>query len=225
MKGKAWVAGEIIEIGEARVSATDHGLLYGDGLFEGIRILHGGVFRLERHLDRLEHGARVLDLDLPAPRDEIRQIVLSTARAFGEREAYARLLVTRGEGALGIDPLTCPQANLVCMVTNVTLYPAAKLESGIDLVTSSWRRPQPDMLDPRVKSLNYLNNVMAKLEAKRAGADEALLLNAEGKVAEAAVANVFALRGEVLLTPPGIDGALEGITRESGQRHHRESHP
>lgn len=215
MNGKAWVDGEIVEIHEARVSATDHGLLYGDGVFEGMRIVHGGVFRLDRHLERLEHGARMLDLALPATRAEIRQVVLATARAFGKSEAYVRLLVTRGEGALGVDPSTCPHARLICLVTNVTLYADEQLARGIDLVTSSWRRPQSDMLDPRVKSLNYLNNAMAKLEAKRAGADEGLLLNRAGNVAEATVANVFAVRGGVLLTPPGVDGALEGITRAS----------
>ena len=215
MRGKAWVGGEILEISEATVPATDHGLLYGDGVFEGIRIVHGGLFRLDRHLDRLEHGARVLDLRLPESRARIREIVLETARAFGEPEAYVRLLVTRGEGAMGVDPQSCPRARIVCLATSIALYPEAKLASGIDLVTSSWRRPQPDMLDPRVKSLNYLNSAMAKLEAKRAGADEALLLNAAGNVAEAAVANLFALRDDVLLTPPGVDGALEGITRAS----------
>lgn len=215
MRGKAWLDDAIVELDQARVPAIDHGLLYGDGVFEGMRIVYGGVFRLDRHLERLEHGARVLDLALPESRARLREIVLETARAFGEEEAYVRLLVTRGEGAMGVDPSSCETPRIVCMVTQLSLYPDAKLASGIDLVTSSWRRPSPDVLDPRVKSLNYLNNAMAKHEARRAGADEALLLNAAGHVAEAAVANVFALREDVLLTPPGVDGALEGITRAS----------
>ena len=124
-----------------------------------------------------------------------------------------RFIVSRGEGALGVDPTTCPEPRIVCIVDHIRLYPAEKLERGIDLVTSSWRRPPPDVLDPRVKSLNYLNNALAKLEARRRGADEALLLNAAGHVAEASVANVFAFGDGLLATPPATDGALEGITR------------
>ena len=210
---KVWIDGCIVDGGEARVPVTDHGFLYGDGVFEGIRIYSRRVFRLEQHLARLALSARSVGLEIPGGLDRAREIILATARAFGADDAYARFIVSRGEGALGVDPTTCPEPRIVCIVDHIRLYPAEKLERGLDLVTSSWRRPPPDVLDPRVKSLNYLNNAMAKLEARRRGADEALLLNAAGFVAEASVANVFALRGGVLATPLATDGALEGITR------------
>jgi branched-chain amino acid aminotransferase len=210
---KVWIDGGIVDGREARVPVTDHGFLYGDGVFEGIRVYARRVFRLERHLARLAVSARAIGLEIPGGLDRAREIILATARAFGADDAYVRFVVSRGEGALGVDPTTCPEPRIVCIVDHVRIYPAEKLERGLDLVTSSWRRPPPDVLDPRVKSLNYLNNAMAKLEAKRRGADEALLLNAAGAVAEATVANVFALRDGVLATPPASDGALEGITR------------
>jgi len=210
---KVWIDGRIVDGADARVPVTDHGFLYGDGVFEGIRVYARRVFRLEQHLARLAVSARSVGLEIPGGLDGAREIILATARAFGADDAYARFIVSRGEGALGVDPTTCPQPRIVCIVDHIRLYPAEKLERGLDLVTSSWRRPPPDVLDPRVKSLNYLNNAMAKLEARRRGADEALLLNASGHVAEASVANVFALRQGVLATPPATDGALEGITR------------
>jgi branched-chain amino acid aminotransferase len=212
---KVWIDGRIVDGREARVPVTDHGFLYGDGVFEGIRVYARRVFRLERHLARLAVSARAVGLQIPGGLDRAREIVLATARAFGADDAYVRFIVSRGEGALGVDPTTCPEPRIVCIVDQARIYPAEKLERGLDLITSSWRRPPPDVLDPRVKSLNYLNNAMAKLEAKRRGADEALLLNAAGAVAEASVANVFALREGVLATPPASDGALEGVTRGS----------
>jgi branched-chain amino acid aminotransferase len=210
---KVWIDGRIVDGGEAFVPVTDHGFLYGDGVFEGLRVYARRVFRLERHLARLAVSARAVGLEIPGGLDRAREIILATARAFAADEAYVRFVVSRGEGALGVDPTTCPTPRIVCIVDHIRLYPAEKLERGLDLVTSSWRRPPPDVLDPRVKSLNYLNNAMAKLEAKRRSADEALLLNHAGAVAEASVANVFALRGGLLATPPASDGALEGITR------------
>lgn len=210
---KVWIDGRIVDGREARVPVTDHGFLYGDGVFEGIRVYARRVFRLERHLARLAVSARAVGLEIPGGLDRAREVVLATARAFGADDAYVRLIVSRGEGALGVDPTTCPEPRIVCIVDQARIYPAEKLERGLDLVTSSWRRPPPDVLDPRVKSLNYLNNAMAKLEARRRGADEALLLNAAGAVAEASVANVFVLREGVLATPPASDGALEGVTR------------
>jgi len=212
---KVWIDGAIVEGHEARVPVTDHGLLYGDGVFEGIRAYGRRVFRLDDHLVRLRASARAIALALPLPEARIREIVLDTLRAFGRDDAYVRLVVTRGEGALGVDPTSCPAPRLFCIAAEVRLFPPEKLAAGIDLVTVSWRRPAPDALDPRVKSLNYLNNALAKLEARQRGADEALLLNAAGHVAEASVANVFALRGRDLATPPASDGSLDGIVRRS----------
>ena len=212
-QAKVWIDGEIVDADQARVPVTDHGLLYGDGIFEGIRVFAGRVFRLDDHLARFAAGARSIGLTLPGGLASVREIVLETVRAYGEAEAYIRLIATRGEGALGVDPTTCPEPRLICLVGQVAIYPQEKLRCGIDLVTVSLRRPPPDVLDPRVKSLNYLNNVLAKLEARQRGADEALLLNLAGMVAETAVANVFVFRGGELATPPGSDGALEGITR------------
>ena len=210
---KIWIDGEIVDEGQARVPVHDHGLLYGDGVFEGMRVINGRVFRLETHLDRLEFGARTLLLGLPHGRAELRRIVEDTVRAFGQREAYIRLVVTRGVGPLGVDPTTCPKPGLFCIVTTIKLFSEEQRERGLDMITSSYRRPSADVLDVRVKSLNYLGSVLAKLEARQHQADEALLLNQRGHIAEAAVANVFALRGDVLMTPPASDGCLEGINR------------
>jgi len=210
---KVWIDGKIVEGSQARISVLDHGLLYGDGVFEGIRIYARRVFRLDAHLERFARSAKALDLELPGGIQAAREIVLDTARAFAADEAYVRLIATRGEGPLGIDPTRCSEPRLICIVDRIAVYPDDKRAVGLDLLTSSWRRPPADVLDPRVKSLNYLNNVMAKLEAKRRGADEALLLNAAGSIAEASVANLFAVRDGDLLTPPSTDAALEGITR------------
>ena len=210
---KVWIEGEVVDGSEARISVLDHGLLYGDGVFEGIRVYGHRVFRLEDHLQRFATSAKALSLELPGGTAAVREIVLETARAFSADEAYVRLIATRGDGPLGIDPTQCPEPRLICIVDRIAVYPEDKRSAGIDLLTSSWRRPPADVLDPRVKSLNYLNNVMAKLEVKQRGGDEALLLNAAGVIAETSVANVFAVRDGDLLTPPSSDGALEGITR------------
>jgi len=212
---KVWIDGCIVGGDEARVPVTDHGLLYGDGVFEGIRIYNGTVFRLDRHLERLRHSARSIGLQIPGGLEHVRDVVNETAAAFGKREAYCRLLLTRGDGTLGVDPTTCEAPRLICIVCDVELYDADQLARGLELVTTSVRRPAADALDPRVKSLNYLNSVLAKREAKLRGADEGLILNAAGAVAEAAVANVFVYRKGALRTPPAVDGALEGITREA----------
>lgn len=210
-----WMDGRVMDVAEARVPVTDHGLLYGDGLFEGMRIVGRRVFRLDDHLARFAAGAKALGLVLPGGVAAARAAVLETARAFGEDAAYVRLVATRGDGALGVDPTTCPEPRLFCIVAHIALYAAERLREGLDLVTASVRRPAADALDPRVKSLNYLNNALAKREARLRGADEALVLNHAGLVAEASVANVFAVRDGALATPPATDGALEGITRRT----------
>ena len=210
---KVWIDGAVVEGSQARIPVTDHGFLYGDGVFEGIRVYNGRIFRFDDHLSRLALGARCLGLTIPGGVEGVRRIVIDTARAHGGEDAYLRLIVSRGEGPLGVDPTTCENPRIVCIAYQVSLYPEEKIRAGIALVTSSLRRPAPDALDTRVKSLNYLNNALAKQEARLRGADEALLLNAAGRVVEASVANVFAVRAGRLLTPPATDGALEGLTR------------
>jgi branched-chain amino acid aminotransferase len=210
---KVWIEGRVVDGSEARVPVSDHGLLYGDGVFEGIRIYGRRVFRLDTHLQRFAASAKAIALELPGGIEAVREIVLETARAFDADEAYVRLIATRGEGGLDIDPTRCSNPSLICIVDRIAIYPEQKRLAGLDLLTSSWRRPPADVLDPRVKSLNYLNNVMATLEAKQRGGDEALLLNAAGTIAETSVTNIFAVRDGDLLTPPATDGALEGITR------------
>jgi branched-chain amino acid aminotransferase len=214
IEAKVWLDGKVVDGADARISVFDHGLLYGDGIFEGMRVYSGRVFRQPDHLKRLAVSARAIGLELPADVD-LPAVIDETVRAFGREDAYIRLLVTRGEGPLSVDPTKCPRAQVICIVGEVSLYPPEKLAAGIDIVTVSLRRPRPDVLDPRVKSLNYLNNAMAILEARRAGADEALLLNEDGAVAEASGANIFTVLGGVVATPPACDGALEGITRRT----------
>ena len=207
------IDGQIVSDDNARVSVLDHGLLYGDGLFEGIRVRAGRVFRIEQHLARLQIGARVIGLELPFDGERLARIVTDGVRAFDHEEAYIRLLVTRGEGPLGVDPTTCKQPKVICIVAEIALYSEEQRAKGLSMITSSYRRPNPDVQDVAVKTLNYLGSALAKQEARRQGADEALLLNQSGRVSEAAVANVFALRGRTLMTPPALDGCLEGINR------------
>lgn len=212
---KIWMDGRFVAPEDAKVSVLDHGLLYGDGIFEGIRIYGGKVFRLPDHLHRFETAAKAVGIALPGGLTEIERVVLETARAFGQTEGYLRLIVTRGVGELGVDPTTCSDPTVICIADGIRLFAPEKLARGLDMVTSSYRRPAADALDPRVKSLNYLNNVLAKREAKLRGADEALILNHAGLVAEASVANVFVVSKGVLVTPPVTDGSLAGITRDS----------
>lgn len=212
---KVWIDGSIVDGKDAKLSVTDHGLLYGDGIFEGMRAYSGRLFRLDDHLERLAVSARAIALAIPGGTDAVRRIVLETVAATGSLDAYVRLLVTRGEGPLGVDPTSCAEPKIVCIVDTVELFPPERAKKGVTLVTASLRRPSADVLDPRVKSLNYLNNVLAKGEAKRLGADDALLLNPQGAVAEATGANVFAVCRGVVTTPPATDGALEGITRRT----------
>jgi branched-chain amino acid aminotransferase len=210
---KVYLDGQIIDGASARISVRDHGLLYGDGIFEGLRAYDHRPFRLDRHLDRLQAGARSLRLRLPGGVAGIRAIVEQTFKSFDKGDAYGRLIITRGDGPLGVDPTTCPEPRVICMVDRITLFSDEKRRAGLSMITSSWRRPASDVLDPRVKSLNYLNSVLAKGEARRQGADEALVLNAVGNIAEASVANVFVVREGELVTPPTTDGCLDGITR------------
>jgi branched-chain amino acid aminotransferase len=210
---KVCIDGEMLDGAEARISVRDHGLLYGDGVFEGIRVCAGRPFKLEAHLARLSYGARALHLAVPGGLERTRTIVANTIAAYGSDDAYIRLIITRGEGPLGVDPTTCSDPRTICMIDRLTLYPEEKRKRGLSVITSSIRRPSADVLDTRIKSLNYLNNVLAKGEARRQGADDALMLNQHGHLAEATGCNVFVVRDGRLLTPPTTDGALEGITR------------
>ena len=212
---KAWLDGEIVDAKDAKVSPLDHGYLYGDGVFEGIRIAHGRVFRLDDHLARLANSAKLIGLALPMSIEAIKAVVVETARAFGREAAYVRLVVSRGEGPLSVDPTICHEPKLVCLVGTVSLYSEELQHRGLSLITAATRRPPPDVLDPRVQSLNYLNNAMAKRQARLGGADDALLLNQAGRVAEASVANVFCVRDGSLFTPSLCEGPLGGITRDS----------
>ena len=212
---KVFINDAIVDGEGAMISVQDHGLLYGDGVFEGIRAWSGRVFRLQDHLARLAYGASSLHLTLPYSLEEIASIVQRTVDASGVDEAYIRLVVTRGVGLLGIDIDTCAEPQLFCMVDELKIFPKEKQLAGISLQTSPFRRPGSDMLDPRVKSLNYQNQVQARIAARRSGADEALLLNAAGNIAEASVANIFVVQQGVLCTPPTVDGSLDGMTRRT----------
>jgi branched-chain amino acid aminotransferase len=210
---KVWIDGELSDGAQAKISVRDHGLLYGDGVFEGIRVCAGRPFKLSAHLARLGRGARALHLRVPGGEAHLREVVTRTLAAYGESEAYMRLIVTRGDGPLGVDPTSCEAPRVICLIDRIQLYSDDKRAAGLSMITSSVRRPSADVLDPRIKTLNYLNNVLAKGEARRQGADEALLLNQQGQIAEASVANVFAVHAGRLSTPPTSDGALDGITR------------
>ncbi|MDY0323224.1 MAG: branched-chain-amino-acid transaminase [Candidatus Carbobacillus sp.] len=205
-----WISRE-----EATVSVFDHGLLYGDGVFEGIRAYDGVVFRLKEHIDRLYQSAKAILLDIPYTQEEMHDLVLELLRKNNFGSAYVRLVVTRGVGDLGLDPFKCPRASVIIIAQELALFPADLYEKGIQVVTVSTRRNRSDVLAPAIKSLNYLNNIMAKIEARRAGAQEALMLNTEGYVAEGTGENVFLVRERSLLTPPAYIGALKGITRQA----------
>jgi len=208
-----YLDGKLVTKEEAKVSVFDHGYLYGDGIFEGIRVYDGNVFRLEEHIDRLYESAQTLCLDIGMTRAEMIKATLDTVAAADLRDAYIRLVVSRGKGDLGIDPAKCPKPTIVIIVGSISLYPEELYATGISVVTSSIPRIPGQCLDPRVKSLNYLNNVMAKIEARRAGVPEALMLNTEGHVAECTADNIFIIKNGLLKTPDLMQGALAGITR------------
>jgi branched-chain amino acid aminotransferase len=206
-----WMNGRLVDAADARVSIFDHGLLYGDGVFEGIRFYGGRVFRLEAHLERLERSAAAIELDVPYSRDELRDALAAVVAHAGAADGYVRLVVTRGEGDLGLDPRSCKRPTTFLAAAPLRVFAES---AGVAVVVASTRQAGPDVVDPRIKSLNYLNRLLARLEAIRAGADEAIMLNARGLIAEGTTDNVFLVRAGVLLSPPASDGALEGITRD-----------
>jgi branched-chain amino acid aminotransferase len=210
--GLVYVSGTWRDAAEATVSVFDHGLLYGDGVFEGIRAYNGRVFKLERHIDRLFDSAKAIRLEIPHSHADVCELVLETCRRNAISDGYIRLVVTRGPGDLGIDPRKCPRAELIVIARQLTMYAAAA--AGIKVVTSTFRRNAPDATSPSIKSLNYLNNILARIEANDRGADEALMLDGQGYVAEATVDNFFIVTEDALLTPPTATN-LKGITRET----------
>ena len=214
MNRKIWLDGDIVDESEAKISVFDHGLLYGDGIFEGIRFYEGRVFRLTEHIERLYLSAKALLLKMPWTLEEVCEATLETIRANGLIDGYIRLVVTRGIGDLGLNPYLCPTPSMFIIASGISLYSAELYESGLEVVTCSTRRPTPASLSPQVKSLNYLNNVMAKVEALKAGAKEGLMLNEQGYVAECTGDNVFIVKKGEVLTPPVSDGSLDGITRQ-----------
>src|SRR5947207_11351054 len=210
---KIWLDGKLVDKADAKVSVYDHGLLYGDGVFEGIRVYGGKIFECDAHLDRLYASAKAIRLEIPLPREQFRAAVEQTIKANEFTDCFIRAVVTRGAGDLGIDPKRSLKPSVFVIADHVRLYPQEMYEKGIAVITSSYIRNHPNACSPRIKSLNYLNNVLAKIEANDAGVPEAIMLNHEGNVAEATADNVFIVRGGLVQTPTTTDGILEGVTR------------
>lgn len=211
-----WLDGKLVPPQEARISVYDHGLLYGDGVFEGIRVYNGRIFKMKTHLDRLYASARAIRLEIPYTPDQIVQALRETVKANEQSNGYIRLCVTRGVGTLGLNPFTCKTGSVFIIADAIALYPQELYEKGLEVITSSVTRNHPAALSPRIKSLNYLNNILAKIEAIDAGVLEAVMLNAQGHVAECTGDNIFIVRKfagkDVLITPPLHAGILEGVT-------------
>ena len=213
-QGVCWIGGEIVPADQAKVSVLDHGLLYGDGVFEGIRFYAGRAFLLQAHIRRLADSARAIALALPWSMEYLADVVGQVIAAYGQPTGYVRLLVTRGPGQLGINPAGCTKPELIAIADRLQMVDEKSMQRGIRTIIASTRRLSVDGLDPRIKSLNYLNNILAKIEANHAGVEEALMLNQQGHLAEGSADNVFIVRNGTLLTPPTSDGALDGITRK-----------
>ena len=211
---KVYINGELVDRAEARISVFDHGLLYGDGIFEGIRVYQRCVFKLDEHLERLEYSAKAINLQLPWTREAISDAVCSTCRANEVVDGYVRLIVTRGIGDLGLSPKTCGTPQIIVIADSIQLYPAEFYSDGLKIITSATRRVNPAAFPPMVKSLNYLNNIMAKMEADHCGFIEAVMLNDQGYVTECTGDNIFIFHKGELLTPPINSGSLTGITRQ-----------
>lgn len=207
--------GEFVTKENAKISVYDHGFLYGDGVFEGIRVYSGNIFRMKEHMDRLYRSAKSIMLNIPYTQEEFTGLVVKTVERNQHESAYIRIVVSRGIGDLGLDPNNCKEANVVIIVEPLAIFPKHLYETGLEIVTVATRRNRPDVLSPKVKSLNYLNNVLVRIEARLANVNEALMLNDQGYVAEGSADNVFIVRDGVFCTPPGYIGALEGITRNA----------
>ncbi len=217
MAKQVWINGELVPAEKASVSVFDHGLLYGDGVFEGIRAYHGRVFKLASHLKRLYASAAAIRLEIPYPVDELGQAIRDTLEANQRQDAYIRLCVTRGSGPLGLNPFLCKRATVFIIADTISFYPQELYDHGMEVVTARTIRNHPDALPPAVKSMNYLNNILAKIEAIDAGVLEAIMLNHEGNIAEGTGDNLFIIRDtaggeQELVTPPPSAGMLEGVT-------------
>jgi branched-chain amino acid aminotransferase len=210
---KIFIDGKYCSEQNAKVSVFDHGLLYGDGVFEGIRAYNGRVFKLKEHIDRLFYSAKAILLDIPMSHAELMAATVATCRRNRLRDGYIRLVVTRGVGTLGLNPNRCQNPSVIIIADKIQLYPPAMYEKGMDIVTVATTRNLHNAVNPAIKSLNYLNNILAKIEANIAGCEEAIMLNSEGFVAECTGDNIFIIKGNRLLTPPLSAGALYGITR------------
>jgi branched-chain amino acid aminotransferase len=212
---KIYLNGSFVKKTEAKISVFDHGLLYGDGIFEGIRVYRGCVFRLEDHLERLEYSAKALLLKMPWSRSEISEMVCETCRVNNIRDGYIRLIVTRGVGSLGLSPKSCSNPSIIVIADKIQLYSEELYERGLKIITVPTRRSSPAMLPPMIKSLNYMNNILAKIEAQHSGYEEAIMLDDAGYIAECTGDNLFIIHKGIMYTPPTSAGALKGITRES----------
>jgi len=214
-----YLNGNFVNEEDACVSVFDHGFLYGDGIFEGIKAYDGRIFALDEHVDRFFESAQSIHLELPLNREEMKEAILETVRRNDLRDAYIRPVASRGKGALGLDPKSCPKATVVIIVGADTQHPedgrGTNKARGINVITSALRRSGPDILSPRVKSTNYLNNILAKLQASAAGVHDAILLNGQGLVCELTGNNLFIVRNSQVLTPPLWSGALDGVTRRT----------
>jgi branched-chain amino acid aminotransferase len=212
---KVYLDGKFVESDDAKVSVFDHGLLYGDGVFEGIRLYGGNVFRLEEHLERLEYSAKAIMLQLPLTRKELSDATCEACRQNGLTDGYIRLVVTRGVGDLGLAPWLCLKPAVFIIASKISLYPKEYYDNGLAIVTVPTRRIGPAALPSAIKSLNYMNNILAKIEAKQFGALEAIMLNDQGYVAECTAENVFIVHKGEILTPGASQGALKGVTRST----------
>ena len=215
MSLKVYIGGKLYDKADAKISVYDHGLLYGDGVFEGIRSYNGRVFRLEDHIDRLYDSARGIHLIIPMAKADMAKAVIETLRANGLVDAYIRLVVTRGAGSLGLDPRRTTDPQIIIITDSISLYPPELYEHGLKIITAGTMRNHPSALNPRIKSLNYLNSILAKIEGTNAGCLEALMLNHKGEVAECTGDNIFVVRKREVHTPSIDSGILEGITREA----------
>jgi branched-chain amino acid aminotransferase len=212
---KIYIDGQFYSEADAKISVFDHGLLYGDGVFEGIRMYHNRVFKLREHIERLYWSAKAILLDIPLTPEELIAATVETCRQNNLRDGYIRLLVTRGKGTLGLDPRRCPKASVIIIASTIQLYPEKYYQEGLTIVTVPTTRNLVNSVNPAIKSLNYLNNILARIEANNAGVEEAIMLNTEGFVAECTGDNVFIVQKGKLYTPPLSAGALYGITRNT----------